>query len=196
MININLLPPELKMKRIEAKRNASLISICIIGIIVTIVVGIIAKSLESNFGSYLGTTKGNIEKDSATLNQYQDLQNMALLINDRWQTAQTVNKNRVFWSVVLQDMINSVPVNVQIENVAIKTDKTPNFVLQGNTTSEREIIKFKEKLEASSYFKNVSFKSSSLQTQTQTQTTPATPKLEFTLEFDLENKGEAAGVGR
>lgn len=188
MININLLPPELKLKRINAKRNAGLISLCIIGILAVGILGVIARSLESTIETYLGAMKGNIEKDTNTLDQYQDIQELALLINDRWQTTQKINQGRVFWSQALSDLNNSVPANIQFENVTIKTDKTPNFILQGNTTTEREIIKFKEKLENSVFFQNVTFKSSSIiknQSQTEGQ---LVERLSFTLEFDLEKK--------
>ena len=71
-----------------------------------------------------------------------------------------------------------------LRNLTAKSSKTPNFILQGNTTTEREIIKFKEKLEASSFFKDVTFKSSNL-----TAGEKDTPgKLQFALEFNLENK--------
>lgn len=195
MININLLPPELKMKRIAAKRNASLVGICVVFVLAVIILGVIGKSLESTVQAYLGETKNTIEKNSSVIDQYKDLQDLALLINDRWKTTQEIDKDRVYWSQVLQDLINCVPTDVQFENVTIKMEKTPNFVLQGNTTTEREIIKFKEKLEDSIFFKNVTFKSSSLaQGQTQTLSPETNEKLNFTLEFDLEQKKVEASV--
>jgi len=185
MININLLPPQLKMKRIAAKRNASLLSICVVIILAVAILGIIARSLESTFATNLNSSKNEIEKNTGVLDQYGDLQDRAVFINDRWQTTQAIAKNRVSWSQVLQDLNNSAPSDVQFDNLNMDADKTPNFVLQGNTTSEREIIKFKDKLEESAFFKNVTFKSSSL---SQTQDQEAAGKVKFTLEFNLENK--------
>lgn len=190
MININLLPPELKLQRIAAKRNASLISICIVIVLIVAVLGIISRSFQSNMETYLSNTKGNIDKASGQIDQYQDLQDLALFINDRWQAAQELNKNHVFWSQVLQELSNSAPTDVQFEGLTMNSGKSPNFVLQGNTTTEREIIKFKDKLEASLFFKNVAFKSSNISTD-QTNTTQ---KLEFSLEFDLEQKQVQASV--
>ena len=182
MININLLPPELKMQRISAKRNASLIGLCVTLVIIFAILGIIARALESTFETYLSSAKNNIEKDTSGLEQYQDLQDLALLINDRWQTTQAIGKNRTIWSQVLQDLNNNAPSDVQFENLVIDNDKTPNFVLQGNTTTEREIIKFQDKLKASAYFDNVTFKSSSLSTSD----TQKEQRLKFNLEFNLK----------
>jgi Tfp pilus assembly protein PilN len=187
MININLLPPELKMQRIMAKRNASLIGICVVSILVFALLGIIGRSLESTISSNLNNAKNSTEQDSSQLNQYQDQQDLALLINDRWQETQKIEANRVYWSQALQELSNSVPTDVQVESLVIDSEKTPNFVLTGNTTSDREVIKFKDKLESSSFFKNVSFKSSGLSND-QTTTQVQSDKIKFTLEFDLEQK--------
>lgn len=186
MININLLPPELKFQRLMAKRNATLIGFCVVIILIFATIGLIGKSLESTVEAYLGAAKNDTQKDPSGLEQYQNLQDMALLINDRWQTTQTLEKDRVFWSQVLSDLTNNVPIDVQFENLAINAEKTPNFILSGNTTTEREIIKFKDKLEASVFFKNVTFKSSNLSTGT--DPTQKVDKLKFTLDFDLEKK--------
>lgn len=189
MININLLPPQLKMQRIMAKRNASLISICLVIILVVAIIGIIARSFESTMATYLKSTKENIEKNTSQLDQYQDLQDLALLINDRWQAAQVIDKDRPFWSQILRELSNCAPADVQFENLTANIEKTPNFILQGNTTSEREIIKFKEKLEDSGFFNNVNFKSSSISSDQSGQTAvQENGRVKFTLEFDLEQE--------
>ncbi|MEK7142689.1 MAG: PilN domain-containing protein [Patescibacteria group bacterium] len=195
MININLLPPELKLRRLAAKRNASLVSYCIVAVIIFAILGVIAKSLESTIKANLTTATSNVAQGMAQLDEDKDLQEMALAINDREKTTQEINLQKVFWSQVLQDLLNSVPQDVQFENFTANSAKTPNFILQGNTTTEREVIKFKEKLENSVFFQNVAFKSSSL-TKDQNQ---EAEKLKFTLEFDLEQKsitGSVSGINQ
>jgi len=182
MINVNLLPPELKLKRIEAKRNASLIGICLVIVLVVAVIAVIGRSLEATVKDRLSAAKSEVEKNTGQLEESKDLENLALLINDRAKTTDTINKTRVIWSQVIQELANSAPADVQFDNLTANSEKSPNFILQGNTTTEREIIKFKEKLENSPVFKNVNFKNSSLQNDSTTQT----QKLKFTLEFDLE----------
>ncbi|KKQ90296.1 MAG: hypothetical protein UT15_C0016G0008 [Berkelbacteria bacterium GW2011_GWA1_39_10] len=147
MININLLPPQLKLQRIAAKRNASLIGICIVIVILFLVTGIVARSFESTVKANLDTTTSNVEKNTSQLDEYSDLQDLAFNINDRAKTADEISKNRTMWSQILQELSNSAPGDVQFENLIANADKSPNFVLQGNTTTEREIIKFKDKLE-------------------------------------------------
>lgn len=182
MVDINLLPPELKLKRLAARRNASLISICLVVVIVFTVLGIVFRSLESTVKADFDTIKSNVKQNNVNIDEYSDLKDLALSINDRSLAADEINNNRIFWSQVLQELAINTPSDVQIENLTTNSAKTPNFILQGNTTTEREIIVFKEKLENSTFFKNVSFKSSSLGKQENSE------KLSFTLEFDIEQK--------
>lgn len=189
MININLLPPELKLQRINAKRNASLISICIIVVFIFVIIGVIVRSLASTVEARLTTAKNDVQRGSSQLDQYKNLEELALLINDRSNTADKISQNRLIWSQALQELTNSAPSDVQFENLTANVEKTPNFVLKGNTTTEREIIKFKEKLENSPMFKNVSFKSSSLTKETNPPTGGQEgEKLSFTLDFEIEQK--------
>lgn len=186
MININLLPPELKLKRIKVKHNASLMGVCLVIVIATIVLGVIASSAKKTLEAHLGNTQDQItsaDKDKTT----QELIDMALLINDRATTYSTINKTRAIWSQVLQELSNDTPADVQFETFTANSEKSPNFVLSGNTSSEREIIKFKDKLSTSSFFKNVTFKDSSLNAgQTGAQA------VKFTLEFDLAKFASAS----
>ncbi len=183
MIGINLLPPELKLKRINDKKRASLIGISIVIVFVFIIIGVVGLAFKENIKANLNTTKSNLEQDNILANEDKKIQELALLINDRWQATQSVDEERVLWSQVLQELNNSAPFDVQFENINAQVGETPNFILQGNTTTEREIIKFNEKLENSIFFNNVSFKSSSL-----TKNEDESEKLNFTLEFDLERR--------
>lgn len=184
MISINLLPAELKLQRIGAKRNASLISICIVITIVVIVIAVISRSLEAMVEDNLNTSKQNIDSRSNSLNTSSDIQDLAYLINDRAAATDKINETRAIWSQIMQELSNCAPADVQFDTLNANSTKTPNFILQGNTTNEREIIKFQEKLENSPVFKNVKFKSSSI----------LEGKLSFNLEFDLEKLNLSANV--
>jgi len=189
MISINLLPPELKLKRLFTKRNAALVSICIVIIFFFIVLGIIANSGKGTIEDYLASIKNSINKNASQSDESKSLQEMALLINDRSRAFNEINKKRAVWSQILTELSASAPIDVQFDNLTSNAEKSPNFTLQGNTTTEREIIKFKEKLESSPFFKNVAFKSSSLN-----QGQDKTERLKFTLEFDLEKYSSSTTV--
>lgn len=203
MIVINLLPPQIKQKIENAKRSASLVSVALIVVIIIAVLAFLLWAAKSQYlEPTLAMTKSQIIKANNELVSYKKLEEAALFLNDRAKIASDIESKRPMWSQILRDLINSVPQTVQFTSLAGDLDKTPNFVLQGNTISEREIIKFKEKLENSAFFKDVAFKSSAAEktttpvpTTTSTTTTGTTPttvpqttsnKVIFSLEFNLE----------
>lgn len=188
MININLLPPEIKTKISQKKKAANVFSICLVIVIVFIVISVLFRSFqETIFKSRLDSLQSEIQKANSDLAKYNDLEKEAAFLNNRSQLATQIEEKNPAWSIILPDLINSVPSDVQVTSLTINLSKTPNFVLQAVTVNEREAIKFKEKLENSKHFKDVAFKSASITNQNQTGATPTTPEqLTFNLEFNLE----------
>ena len=79
-------------------------------------------------------------------------------------------------------MAISTPTALQINNLTTNAKKPPSFNLGGKAASFREIIKFKEKLENSAYFKDIVFVSSSK------MEAEGRVDFNFNLTFDLEKK--------
>jgi len=188
MVNINLLPPQIKLKIKRNKQVANIFSICLVIVIGVGVLGVIFSSVKATLlEPKLNSLKEQIKEAGINLGTFGELENQALFLNDRAKLASSIEEKRPVWSYIIQDLINSVPQDVQFVSLTADIDKTPNFVLQGNTTSEREIIKFKEKLENSQFFKDVAFKSSSTTASTTSTEKKEESKLSFELEFNLEN---------
>lgn len=187
MININLLPHDIKQKVKKSKHSANIFSICLI-IVITLSVGAILLNtykkdlLQSQLESY----KQDIAKNNKSLENFADLQKKALFLNDRVKLAASIENIRPSWSLIVQDLINSVPSNVRFVSLTADLSKSPNFVLQGAAFSERDAIKFKDKLESSKYFKDVAFKSAAASTSKEN-----TSELNFSLEFNLESTSAA-----
>lgn len=182
MININLLPQDIKHKVNKSKHAANVFSICLI-IVIILGVGAFLLNVYKNdlLQGQLESLKSEIAKNSKSLANYADLQKKAVFLNDRVKLASSIENIRPSWSQIVQDLINSVPSDVQFVSLIADLSKSPNFVLQGTTISERDAIKFKDKLESSNYFKDVAFKSSAASTNKD-----ATSELSFSLEFNLE----------
>lgn len=187
MININLVPPEVKNKITAAKKTASHFGIAIVVVIFIGVASALVKAADYMvLEPALTQVKTEVNQSQNELKDYLNLQNQAAAINDRMNIATKINEKRAHWSEITQDLINSVPQNIQFVSVTANAEKTPNFVLQGKAASERDIIAFKDKLDASSFFNNVYFKSStsSLPSASVSGTTE-TKSILFSLEFDL-----------
>lgn len=196
MVNINLVPENVKGKIAQAKFSANIFSICLVGVILLGVLGVLAKSANTMLlQPNLEAVKADITKNKSDLTAFADLENKALFLNDRAKVATEAEQKRPVWSEIIQDLINSVPQQIQFVSLTVDVNKSPNFILDGSADNEQDIISFKDKLENSDFFKNVAFKSSTTQTQSATTqtTTPtdqtaqvAQKKMSFSLEFDLE----------
>lgn len=202
MVNINLVPQEIKAKIAQAKKSANVFSICLVAVFLLVILGILSLAVNSMvLEPDLATVKDEIQKNTAALQSFATLEDKALFLNDRAKIAETIEQKRPLWSQIVQGLINSVPQEVQFASITADVTKSPNFVLEGFAKNERDIISFKDKLEASEFFKNVAFKSSSVENQpvSPSQGGPTTPLVEgqpapppaekrvsFSLEFDLE----------
>lgn len=189
MININLLPSEVKTKVTKLKHSASIYGICLVVVIVFVLSAVLLTIYKNDLlQNQLNSYGNDITQNTKELANFSDLQSKALFLNDRVKLATSIENTRSNWSVIMQDLINSVPSNVQFISLNANLSKSPNFVLQGSTATERDAIKFKDKLESSTYFKNVSFKSSSA------STSETESKLTFSLEFNSEKASADKGT--
>lgn len=198
MINMNLLPPEIKAKNSKGKQSANVFSICLVVLVIILVLGAVESSLKTNLlQPQLDSSQAELSKANTDIASFEKQQQEALFINDRAEATTKILDKQTAWASVIQDLANSVPVEVQFVSLSADTEKTPNFVLQGTTNTERDAIKFKEKLENSPLFKEVAFKSSTTSTGT-TSTDPNVPstpsKLNFSLEFNLEKAPATEGT--
>lgn len=203
MLNINLVPREIKDKIAQARYSANVFSICLVAVFLVIVLGILAMAANTMvLEPGLATVKEDIGQNANELAAFTKLENKALFLNDRAKVSLEIEQKRPLWSQIVQNLINSVPQEVQFSSLTVDVSKSPNFVVSGYAKNERDIISFKDKLEASEFFKNVAFKSASAEnTPVQTTPLPATAptdgtqpitaaptekRVSFSLEFDLE----------
>jgi len=183
MINLNLLPEAEKLKHAKARKSANVFSICLVVILITILVSFAIWQYKSLLQTRLDNTNDDIAQANSSLSSFDQLQKEAMFINDRASISDKILSKRAEWSVIIQELINSVPADVQFVSINSDLSKTPNFTLQGSTTSEREAIKLRDKLENSQFFKDVNFKSSVINPSAADNKTQT---LNFTLEFNIE----------
>ncbi len=174
MININLVPREIKDKIRQAKQSANVFSICLVAVFFLIVLGILALAADRMLlEPSLATVKEDIETNTAELTSFGTLEETALFLNDRAKIANGIEQKRPLWSQIIQNLVNCVPQQIQFESLAADITSKPNFVIQGYAKTERDIISFKDKLDASEFFNNLAFKSSTMEDKpAPTVTTP------------------------
>jgi len=188
MISINLVPPEIKDKIKEAKKTASIFGVALVIVIFLAVASALVRAANYMvLEPALTSVNNQVATSQNELKEFLSLQNQAATINDRMSIASKIEEKKARWSQITQDLINSVPQNIQFVSLTANAEKSPNFVLQGKTNSEREVIAFKDKLEKATFFKNVAFKSSTTTNPSDNPSTTAETQkiISFALEFDL-----------
>lgn len=177
-ISINLLPEEEK-KKFQArkeKRQITKYAVTVLVILFLVVSGFAA--LEATLLFILQTQKRTLDSLNNEISVFKNLEEKAVFINDRLSEGKNIEKERLLWSQVLDNLAASTPQNVNLQKLAVNLKNQPQVALTGFTPTLRDAIKYKEKLEESKFFESVSFENSSLDT-----TTALTM---FNLKFNLE----------
>lgn len=181
MSGINLLPNELKEERKKAQFNFRVSSICF-SILLIFVLGLIGlEAANQILGLTLKASQTQIQFEEQEIAKLKDIDQKAKQIDEILTSLSGLEKNQILWTKILKDLTVSTPTALQITSFVVNS-KTPNFTIVGVAASRREIAKFKEKLESSSYFSNVAFVSSDL-TQTERGIF-----YNFNLQADFEDK--------
>lgn len=177
-MTINLLPPNIKKVK-EYQKILSFISyffacIFLILIFFTVIVYIADMSIITD----INKNSKEITSQEATLKSLEDISEKVIVINSKLDKISQVDTNRVIWSNVLKDLANDTPKNLQIASLSLDKESS-KIQLTGSAATRRDIASFKEKLEASKYFKNVTFSTSSHSVESDT--------FSFNLSAELES---------
>lgn len=165
-MTINLLPPNLKKEKEYIKIFHALVVffVSIFLILVLATASIFLADLE--ISSQSNKNNDELSNQEATLKKLEPVKSKVDIINSKLDKISQIDSTRAFWSNIIKDLANDTPQKVQIKTLSL--DKTTNKIdFSGLALTRRDIAAFKEKLEASKYFMNVTFYTSSLDTQTE-----------------------------
>ncbi len=177
----NLLPPIQKKKLKTAKINKLTLQLAVGVVFLLGILSGIIFILDQKLKTDLQTYQKRI-----TLIQQENKEGLLLEkeiseFRTRDRIIKDLEKERIDWYSILSEVINRKMSSIKITNMAV--DENQKFSLTGTANSRGEIVQFKDNLEASSYFEDVNFQSSTL-------TKPEIPqsKADFSLSFNLEKK--------
>lgn len=182
MSGINLLPKELKEERKKAQINFRVSIICF-SLFLIFILGLIGLEVANQILALtIKTNQTQIQFEEQEIVKLKDIDEKAKEVNRILGFLDNLEKNQILWSRVLGNIAASSPSALQISSLTINSQNPPNFNIQGYAASYREVLKFKEKLETSSYLKNVAFVSSA---QTETEKGII---FNFNLQAEIESK--------
>lgn len=182
-MGINLLPKEIKEEKEQKKIILNVLLGCIL-LLFIIIAALIALTMAGQIlTTNLETLNYQIQQEQQQAKNLKNIEEKVKTINDLLDTIENLNAQRPIWSTIIKELSASVPKTVQITSLSLNSKQAPNINLAGKAAFFRDIIDLKEKLEASPYFKDVTF-SSSNKNMNKNQVS-----YDFTLTFNLENKG-------
>lgn len=156
---INLLPPKIKQEK-KTKKMVNMI-VLFLTVVFLILVILVGGVLAANFYTKndLKKTEAKIADQNSLILRYKDIEDNINNINLKLAKISAASTQKILWSNVLIEISNDTPSMVQIKSVTL--NQTGNKIdLSGYAETRSDIAKFKEKLENSKFFKNVTFSSS------------------------------------
>jgi len=179
MLNINLIPPTIKLKIKQIKQTVHALRVSALLVFLFILASIASTIISSNYYTQkLQNNTSEVAQEKASLTEFDLYKNQALEINERVKIASQIDAKRVKWSEVLQNLNNLTPQSVIFNEIKTMTDKSPNITLFAQSDAEINIVLLQDKLKKSPFFKNVGLKNSAGQAES----------IPFSLEFDLQNQ--------
>ena len=177
-MTINLLPPKLKKER-EGKRLLRLLNVLLsFSFLILFVFTVIIYTANLSVVAQISKDKEAIDKQTISLKALSTTEQKIETINSKLDKMIQIDSSRAIWSNVIKDLANDTPTKVQIKALSLNKD-TNKIELSGSASTRRDIAAFKDKLEESKYFKNVTFYTSSH--------TVESDSYSFNLSAELEN---------
>ncbi len=156
---INLLPPKFKQEK-KIRKSVKTVSIFLLTIFIILLIltgGILAASYFTK--EDLKKIDARIAEQEKILFRYKETEDEIKTVNTKLSKIESVNNNRVFWSILLIELSKLTPSQVQIKTLTMD-QKNKKTTLTGFAETRNDIARFKEKMSSSKYFKNVTFSSS------------------------------------
>lgn len=156
---INLLPPKFKReKRIQKTAKIIFVFLTVICFVILILTGgLFAADYFTQ--KDIQKSKSKIAEQKRIFKRYEEIENNVNDFNSKLTKIQSIESQKISWSSILLNLSSSTPTNVQIKTFSA-ADNNKRITITGYAETRNDIAVFKEKLEKSEYFKNVTFSSS------------------------------------
>lgn len=155
---VNLLPDERKQAHRQKKINISLLKISVVVIAVVAAGLLILKDYESTVRETRTLAQTRVTNLKNNLEPFNATRAEALLINDRLDAIESVTKNSLDWDNLIATLAQNTPADIVLGSLS-PTLKNKNvlFTTNGEAGSRESVIIFKNALEKSGRFENITY---------------------------------------
>lgn len=184
MINVNLLPPELKEEIAQAKKNAKSLSFLKKLFLVLVVIGFLIGLTFAFLNFQTKSVITQLTKEEKEIDKFGSLADNAKKISERLSTIKSIDQNTNKWSSVVEEIQKTVPEGVYLTQIKMDAAPKSRNQLAGSASSKKEVASFREAMEKSNKFEFVDIESS---TTTLNQVTKKEAE-NFTITFSLSKE--------
>jgi Tfp pilus assembly protein PilN len=182
MINVNLLPPEIKGQINQTKKNLSLLKIVGKVSLLFFTYSVVAVGFYLYFDASLSSIISEYNNKEGQIKEYGALEEIAKKVVERINTIKQIQDNTNAWSGLIDEITKVVPNGVSLKNIKIDSSSKNRNTITGNAISKTDVATLRDAMEKSTKFQYVDIESS-----TTTEDLSAKTEFEsFTISFALE----------
>lgn len=182
MINVNLLPPEIKDEIAQSKKNRKVVLVLWKLLFIIIFYLVLIGGFYYWFSLNLKNTSEELTNKEKDIEKYGTLEQEAKNIADRLNTIKQIQADTFVWSGTIDEIMKVVPSGVSLKSIKIDSVSKNRNQITGDANSKTEVASLRDSLEKSDKFQYVDIEAST------TVKDPSNNKeLEnFTISFSLE----------
>jgi len=182
MINVNLLPPDIKEEISQARKNRQVQlnywkSLGLLFLMVIIVAGSAYLFIQKK-----ETLSNRLTAAQASIDEYSNIEVRAAKDSAKLTKLKGILGSSNKWSGVLEEINRLMPASIILNNLDLDSAKSTRQTISGDAPNRDAVIKFRDDLEASKMFNYVDID----MTTTATDQSGST-KENFTISFSLED---------
>lgn len=160
MIKVNLLPDDVKLEIIQAKKNSELINIFIKTLIVLLFTILLIGFIYFYYKNEITLSSKKLIDKEKSIDQYGNLQEEATKISERINTIKKIEKSTFKWSGLMSEINKVVPTGVYLTGIKMDSVTKNRGQITGYAASKNEVATLRESLEKSKLFEYVDIESS------------------------------------
>ncbi len=155
MIDVNLLPAEIKDDIAQAKNNKTALSYFRRSMFLLVSICLIFIAAYYFFGSLLKEYQAKQVITNKLLNRFGNLEELANKAISKIGKIQGIEASTNTWSNILAEINNITPQTVTIVSLKLDSNLKLRQTINGTASSKKEVAEFRDTLEGSEYFEFV-----------------------------------------
>jgi Tfp pilus assembly protein PilN len=160
MINLNLLPPEIKEQQAQVKKNKQILNAFVYSIVALLFVGFAFLGLTYYFNAKLENTNRELGEKEKSVKKYGDIEDRAKKVTERIDTVKRIIDGTNLWSSLIEEIQKIMPDGISLSSIRIDAAATNRNTISGYAVSKKEVAALRDAMEKSDKIEYVDIESS------------------------------------